>query len=468
MDDPITTAAYRLLLARVGLSEADVGGSVTFTGADPVVPSRLRYGAATASAIGVQAAAIAAIWRLRSGRGQDVRVDLSRAVNVGLRTLQNMRQNGRAYTVGSLTRANNFFPTRDGRHIYLLRNTGRLSITTDLVGFLKCANDTEEMGAAVAKWNAADLEEALAERRLPSCIARTPDEWLAHPQGSLLAAQPGVEIEKIGDSAPEPFAPAARPMSGIRVLDASHVIAGPATGRMLAEHGADVLHVTTPYEQEHIPVVMDTGFGKRAAYIDLNQVQDVEQLRKLAGQADVFVQSWRPGAMARRGFSPQDLAALRPGIVCVSISCYGSEGPWAQRGGYEPVGQAVSGLSVSEGSIDAPRNAPTVTMNDYLTAYLAASGALGALVRRAREGGSYHVKTSLTQSSMWVLARGVLPDAALLTPPAPYVPSDDHMRTMASPFGELRYAAPIAEFSETSPFWATPPQPAGASLAQWW
>ncbi len=125
-----------------------------------------------------------------------------------------------------------------------------------------------------------------------------------------------------------------KPLDGVRVLDMSHVIAGPATGRMLAEHGAQVLHVTPPLEQEGMPVVMDTGFGKRAAYIDLNQVEDVAQLRDLARSADIFIQSWRPGALARRGFSPQDLAAIRPGIIYVSISCYGAEGPWAARGGY--------------------------------------------------------------------------------------------------------------------------------------
>ena len=189
--------------------------------------------------------------------------------------MQNLRQNGRSFTVGSTTRASNFFKTADGRTIYLLRNTGRQSITTDLVGMLRCENTTESLSAAVAKWKASDLEEALAERKLPGVVVRKPEEWLQHPQGEWLADRPGVEIEKIGDSAAQPFAPGERPMSGVRVLDASHVIAGPATGRMLAEHGADVLHVTTPKEQEHVHVMMDTGLGKRAAYIDLNEVADV-------------------------------------------------------------------------------------------------------------------------------------------------------------------------------------------------
>lgn len=465
--DQATLQAYQLLLERIGLDESDSGGSVRFTGADPVVPSRLRYGAATASAIAAHGAAVATLWRMRSGRGQDVSVDLGRAVNLGLRTLQNMRQNGRSFSVGSLTRAFNFFKTADGRQIYLLRNTGRLNITTDLVGFLRCENTTESMAQAVLRWQSDELEEALAQRKLPAVIARTPAEWAAHPQGRWLTERPGVEIEKIGDSAPEPLGPAARPTSGIRVLDASHVIAGPATGRMLAEHGAQVLHVTPPLEQEGMPVVMDTGFGKRAAYIDLNQVEDVAQLRDLARSADIFIQSWRPGALARRGFSPQDLAAIRPGIIYVSISCYGAEGPWAARGGYEPIGQVACGLSVTEGTMAAPRNAPTVTMNDYLTAYLAAAGALGALVRRAREGGSYHVKTSLTQSSMWVLARGLVSADVDLAALTPFVPQPDDMQRTSTVFGELDHPAPIARFSETPAYWSSAPQPAGSSPARW-
>jgi hypothetical protein len=221
-------------------------------------------------------------------RGTRVEVDLARAVHLGLRTTFNLRQHGHAFNVGSTSRTSNFFLTRDGRHIYLLRNNGRGTITENLIGLLRCPNSTEGIAAAVGQWDSHELEEALAAIKLPGVVARTPEEWLAHPQGRLLAAQPGLTIRKLGDSAPEPFAPAERPLSGIRVLDASHVIAGPSTGRLLAEQGAEVLQVSNPAERETQQIIMDLGFGKRAAYIDLQRVQDVAQLRKLAAQADVF------------------------------------------------------------------------------------------------------------------------------------------------------------------------------------
>jgi hypothetical protein len=463
--DPISSEACRRLIERIGIESSMLGTQVHFIGADPVIPSRHRYGAATAAALGAQGAAIAAIWQQRSGATQTVGVDLARAVHLGLRTTFNLRQNGKSFNVGSTSRASNFFLTRDGRHIYLLRNNGRGTITEDLIGLLRCPNTTEGIATAVSQWNSYDLEEALAASKLPGVVARTPDEWLVHPQGRLLATQPGVNLRKLGDSPPEPFLPAERPLSGIRVLDASHVIAGPSTGRLLAEQGAEVLQVSNPAERETQQIIMDLGFGKRAAYIDLNTVQDVAQLRKLAAQADVFIDSYRPGAMVRRGFGPDDLAAIRPGIVYVSISCYGFEGPWATRGGYEPIGQAASGLSVREGYPDAPRNAPTITMNDYLAAYLAGAGALGALVRRSREGGSWHVTTSLTQASMWVLSLGELAVIPKVLPD--YAPSPGDILTSQTVFGELQHVAPITQYSVTPGYWSRMPQPAGASRPEW-
>jgi crotonobetainyl-CoA:carnitine CoA-transferase CaiB-like acyl-CoA transferase len=253
----------------------------------------------------------------------------------------------------------------------------------------------------------------------------------------------------------------------MRVLEASHVIAGPSTGRLLAEQGGDVLHAVNPFELEKTHVHIDTAFGKRSAYANLTAADDVAQLRKLASGADIFIQNWRPGAMARRGFGPEELAQLRPGIIYVSISCYGSEGPWADRGGYEPVGQNVSGLSWQEGTPDKPRNAPTVTMNDYLAPYLAGAGIMGALLRRAREGGSYHVTTSLTQASMWVLAQGRLNADTDVSGIWPYRPRDGEIGRRHCAFGEVTHANPVVAYSATKPYWALPPAPAGSSRLEW-
>ncbi|MFC1533994.1 CoA transferase [Thermodesulfobacteriota bacterium] len=451
----------------MGLDENETGGRIDIIGDDPVVPSRHRPGVASAVALAAQGAAIATIWRLRSGIGQDVSVDVQRAVIPGLRTTSYVRQNNYSLRGRRNIRMPNFFRTKDNRRIYILRASVYPEKLFQLLDLLKCTNSTEEMAKVVAEWRAEDLEEAIAEKKLFGVIARTRDEWLDHPQGRWLADRPVIEIEKLGNSDPKPFQAAERPLSDIRVLDMTHVLAGPVTSRTLAEQGADVLHLSAPYQPDHLSMVLDTNIGKRAAYIDLNESEDVKRLRELVQDADLFVQSWRPGTLDRYGLSPEDLMEIRPGLIYVSVSCYGSGGPWATRGGYEPLGQTPCGLAIREGSIDAPRLAPTMTLNDYLVPYLGAAGALAALIRRSREGGSYHVKVSLTRTSMWLLELGQIsadtPDIEFpeLGPDSPYL---DRVETV---FGEVEYASPITQYSETKAFWDKPPAPLGSSQPVW-
>lgn len=461
--------ATRVLLARMGLPQLAQGSELRFVGRDPVVPSGNPYGTATASALAAFALAVDELWHLRTGRRQRIEIDVRRAVSHGLRSIFLLRQNGHAFSVGGNSRkVNNFFPTRDGRRIYLLRMTDYPQVLPPLLGLLCCPNEQEAIVQAVLQWDGLALEDALAAVRAFGVLARTPEEWLAHPQGAWLQERPGFELRRIGDSPPEPLRDGPRPLSGVRVLDVAHVIAGPAAARTLAEQGAEVLRVSSASQPDPQPMVIDLGFGKRSAFIDLNRVQDIAQLRRLAAQADVFVESWRPGAMARRAFSPADLAAIRPGIVCVSLSCHGDGGPWRDRAGYEPIGQAACGLSIVEGSPERPQTAPTVTMNDYLAAYLAAAGAVGALVRRAREGGSWHVTTSLTQSSMWVLRQGRVPIAQQQHAPGLEGPTPPGwMARTESCFGELEHVAPVVQFSATPGGWEIPPQPFGASPPEW-
>src|SRR5207253_9930048 len=153
-----------------------------------------------------------------------------------------------------------------------------------------------------------------------------------------------MEILKIGDSPRERLPESDRPLSGIRVLDLTRVLAGPTAARTLAEHGADVLKITAP----HLPNIgyqeYDTGHGKLSAHLDLRQPQDLETLRGLVCEADVFSQGYRPGTLGDRGLSPEALAQVRPGIVYVSLSAFSHVGPWASRRGFDTVVQTVSGI----------------------------------------------------------------------------------------------------------------------------
>lgn len=457
------------LLAQLDLPIEAGGGQVAIDGDDPIVDSRHRPAAAAAAALAAQGLGVAAIWKARSGQGQDVRVEARRAAVPGLQTINFMRQNGHAHDLfpRSTKSFTDFFRTKDGKQIYLLRTTLYVENLIGTLDLLGCSYEADSMARAVAKWDAFELEEALAERRLIGVIARPRDEWLAHPQGQWLAARPPVEIEKIGDSAPEPLFPAPRPLAGLRVLDFTHILAGPVTARMLAEQGADTLHVSAQHQMDPMRLAIDTGAGKRSTHLDIDDPGDLAALHGLAEDTDVFAQSWRPGSLDKHGLSAETLAERRPGIIYVSVSAYGSGGPWARRAGYEPVGQAACGLVLDEGSADKPKLAVTGTLNDYLAAYLGSAGVMAALLRRAREGGSYHVKVSLTRTSMWVQELGRLPEAEWPERHIPMIARESDLMTIQSPFGAVTIPGPIAQYSVTPGYFDRPPEPFGASLPGW-
>jgi hypothetical protein len=132
----------------------------------------------------------------------------------------------------------------------------------------------------VAKWNSFELEDVIAERGLGGAVARTHEEWLAHPQGQAIADMPVVEIIKIGDSKPEPFKGAARPLSDVKVVDCTHVIAGPTRAKTLAAQGAEVLHITCPSRPRLPPFDIDTSHGKLSAFLDLKIAKDNHCMRE--------------------------------------------------------------------------------------------------------------------------------------------------------------------------------------------
>jgi crotonobetainyl-CoA:carnitine CoA-transferase CaiB-like acyl-CoA transferase len=464
--------ALARLLERLDLPAHGLGKDVVIQGSDPVVPSRYRPGLASATALAAHAVGIREIWMARGGRPQSIAINLKRAAVPGLRTLSYIRRDGHQLQLGRpASEKKVFFETADGRLMYLLRHAFYHEHFSRMLAFLDCSPATASLERAIGRWKAHELDEALAEAKVIGAMVRTREEWLASPQGQHLARRVPVEIEVIGDGPPTPFTPAERPLAGLRVVDMGHVLAGPVTSRQLAEQGAEVLHVSAPYQPDPPHIQIDTGFGKRSAFVDLNRPGDADSLRHLIAGADVFAHSWRPGSLDVRGLSPKALAALRPGLIYVSVSCYGYDGPWASRAGYDPLGQVVSGLVAGEGSLKAPLMASTFTLNDYLAGYLAAAGVTSALLKRARLGGSYHVKVSLTACSMWLQELGQLPaaqwpDGAEGVKELP-VPQPEDLTATMTPFGLIEHPLPIVRYSGTPSRWDIPPEPAGSSPLRW-
>lgn len=347
---------------------------------------------------------------------------------------------------------------------------------------LNCINTKEAVDAAYLKWNAFELEEEINKHGLCGAVVSNRQEWRAHPQGKALLGLPLVTIEKIGESEPMPFATADRPLSGIRILDLAHLVAGPTMGNVLAEQGADVLHINPPNREQILTNIMDTGWGKLSAYLDLNEPADAAKLKDLIRDGcDVFVQSYRPGALKDRGFSPEDVAKLRPGIIGVDVSAFGHVGPWAGRKGWENIARACTGLTVEHGSPDEPMFAPGF-LTDYSTGFAAALGVLAALIRRAREGGSYRVSVSLSRVCMWYQDLGIVPteerarfkrhlqeETGRCLNPKVGDGFNDHVELLETdtPFGRLTHMAPLAKYSETPGRWERPTVPLGYHRVEW-
>jgi crotonobetainyl-CoA:carnitine CoA-transferase CaiB-like acyl-CoA transferase len=271
-----------------------------------------------------------------------------------------------------------------------------------------------------------------------------------------------IEIERIGDAPPQRLPDGDRPLSGVRVLDLTRVLAGPTCARTLAEHGADVLHVASPRLPTLELFEMDTGHGKRQAYIDLDDAAQAATLRGLVHGADVFSQGFQHGTLERRGFGAAQVAALRPGIIYVSENAYGHDGPWRHRPGWEQLAQAATGVTTIQG-VERPSITPAA-MNDYTTGYFAALGVMMALRRRAAEGGSWLVTVSLSQTSMWYVRLGHDLDRSAASGGGDIA---SMMETCETPYGLMHRLRPALRMSETSPYWAIPSAPLGSGEPVW-
>jgi len=436
---------------------------VDLTGAEPALPSSFAVGTAAQTTIAAAALAAAQFHRLRTGRSQRVAVDMRHAA-IEFRSERYLRVDGEIPqdhhdAIAGLYRCG------DGRWVRL--HTNLPHHCSGLLTLLGCAHDQAEVQRALDGWQAEALETAAAEADLVVTACRSFAEWDRHRQGRAVAELPLLSIERIGDAAPQELAASGRPLAGIKVLDLTRIIAGPVCGRTLAVHGADVLLVTASHLASMLPLVIDNGRGKLSAAIDLRESGGREKLAALIRDADVLVQGYRPGAIAAHGFGPQDLVRLRPGIVYASLCAYGHAGPWAARRGFDSLVQTASGLNVAEAAAfgsGAPQVLPAQAL-DHATGYLLAFAVIAALMRRAQEGGSWHVRLSLAQTGYWLRRLGRIDGTTCRDPGFDDV--SDCLEETASGFGRLTAVRHAAVMSETPPRWTRPSVPLGTHAPAW-
>jgi crotonobetainyl-CoA:carnitine CoA-transferase CaiB-like acyl-CoA transferase len=467
-DQPSPSQVLGDLWRRAG-GDAAALANVSLTGQDPVLPSSFRVGTAAQATIAATGLAAAEIWRQRTRRTQTVSVDMRHA-SAEFRSERYMRLDGKP-PGPAWDKIAGVYSTGDRRKVRL--HTNFPHHRDGILELLGCVYDRAAVQAALTKWQGEAFETAAAEAGLVATMMRAPDEWAAHPQGQAIVSLPLFEIGKIGEAPARPLPrfpedEEKRPLAGIRVLDLTRVIAGPVCGRAFAAHGADVMRITAPHLPGLPELDIDTGRGKFSASVDLRATDDRDWLRALVREAHVFVQGYRPGAIAARGFSPEALAEMRPGIVVVTLSAYGREGPWASRRGFDSLVQNATGINVAEAEaagVAAPKELPCQAL-DHASGYLMAFGAMMALVRKAREGGSWHVRVSLAQTGHWLAGLGRVDNGFTCEEP-----TGDEIRTltdeMDTPFGRLSFVKHAAVLSETPARWSRPPVKLGTHAPVW-
>ncbi len=434
-------------------------GELEIRGADPVFCTRYRVGTAGAAALAALGLAAARLWRARGGRAQTIAIDLAPAA-ASLRSTAYLRVNGKPASEiwASLS---GFYPVSDG---WIRFHCNFPPHREAAYGVLGAAQERAAGEAASRGWTGEALEDAIHAAGGCAGYVRSSADWARQAQAQAVAAQPLIEIERIGDAPPEPLSGAPRPLSGVRVLDLTRVLAGPTCARSLAEHGADVLKISAAHLADLGMVELDTGIGKLSARLDLRKEEDLRALRELVRQGDVFSQSYRPGTLGARGLTPEALAALRPGIVCVSLSAWGTSGPWRARRGFDSIVQSVSGMAQAQGGAEKPSLLP-VSAIDYVSGYLMAFGAMLALERRAREGGSWLVRVALARVGKWITDLGQASPGG-----AEELASDilqDLLTETEAPDGRITHLRPVLAMSATPPRWERPPVPLGYHAAAW-
>lgn len=318
----------------------------------------------------------------------------------------------------------------------------------DVLGLPGGTERPEAVADAVAGWRGEELEDALAAVGGVGYAVRTARQWEQHEQSRAMASAPVVSL--VPGRGPGRRLGTGRAAAGARVLDLTRVIAGPVATKTLAAWGADVLRLDSPQLPEIPSQALDTLPGKRSAELDLARPGGRRRLEELLGVADVVVQGYRPGALARYGLDAGDLAQRHPHLSVVSLSAWGATGPWSQRRGFDSMVQCPTGIADLEGDGERPGALPAQVL-DHATGYLAAASALLCMAQVETGGPPRTSRLSLQQTAAWLTGSGCD------TPEEVEVPVDPepHLVTLLGGATAVRLIGPPGQAGDLLPSWAT-------------
>ena len=442
MKNPTIPQALQEVLRSAGLPESRAQ-EVKYSGADPVYNTQYKVATGGSAALGAMAIAMADIREAQTGKRPTIAIDVN-AATASLRSSKYVHMDGKPPS--ERTAVSGFYRAANGRWNYFHCNHPPHQLA--LLKVLGVAADKAKVAEAAAKWDAFELEKAVMEAGGLAPAVRTPEEWRALPHSASLAAEPLVDIRKIGDSAPVPLPKGGeRPLSGLRVLDLTRVLAGPTCARLLAESGADVLKVTCEAHPDSAALEWDTGYRKRKLTLDISSPTGKQQFTELLKTCDVFSQAYRPGSLAARGFGAEQAKVIRPGIVYASMNAFGYTGEWKMRRGFDTVVQSASGMAYTSGRGKEPKFTPVSSL-DYIGGYLMTFGVLVALRRRHDVGGSYAVNVSLGRCEEWLVSMGLHDIATADRGIEELADIAKWLIEVQTPLGKLKRLRPIIQYSE--------------------
>jgi hypothetical protein len=455
------------------------GTELHVTGVRGSLPSHLPV---EDTAIACAGAALLAGADLQARRGGPVartaRLDRGH-VAAAFRSEAYLRLNG-APTGTGFAPLSRFWRTRDG----WVRTHGNYPWHREaLLRALGTAEDPDQVGAAIKGRAAHEVEDLVVSAGGVAAAVRTEAQWRTEPAGQAVAAARLVEGGRLGDAPPRHRTAGARPgamrpgamrpgavrpgavlpAAGIRVLDLTRVIAGPVATRYLAALGADVLRLDPPHRPELPLHTYDGLLGKRSALLDLDT--DAARLEELLGAADVLVHGYRPHALDRFGLTPGALAERHPGLVVVSLSAWGSTGPWGGRRGFDSIVQAASGIAVAESADGDRPGAMPCQLLDHGTGYLCAAAALRGLADQAVAGGTQVRELSLARTAHWLLSSAA---AGLAPASGGRAGGDaDWLTTLGSAEGAVTAVRPLGQLDGLELAWPSPLTRYGSDPAAW-
>ncbi|KXN81474.1 Succinate--hydroxymethylglutarate CoA-transferase [Leucoagaricus sp. SymC.cos] len=322
------------------------------------------------------------------------------------------------------TATTNIYKLGDGKyyHVHGSMDTGpsQKALGIDRTPHLTTSSFKEAcdiMETSTLQHTANELDELMNETyRQAGTICHSITEYRETPHGRANAHVGLYEIHQHTSSTQHPswwssiqnHSSPARPLFALKVLDITRIIAAPTITRELAELGASVLRITSPHITDMSQLQLDLGWGKWNAHLDLRKEEDRMKLKELILEADV-VDGYRPGVLQKWGFGKEDILEMvserERGIIYAHENCYGWNGPWAHRSGWQQISDATTGVSLEFGramGIDEPVT-PVFPNSDFCTGIVGAVGILNALIQRGEKGGSYVVDIALNYYSQWLI-----------------------------------------------------------------